>query len=639
MALTGLEIVNVLGQNPHGIPAATFFLTTTQDIANLGGGEGSAAWGDITGTLSDQTDLQTALNSKTPNAASYAIARNNCMSVTGTSIAGNKDSHANALLLIEPRLQRSRNGGLPGRNSKFIADRFNLDVLSFKPGFALNDSGFNNPASAYSDIIRMIEETRKTGSIALVCATTGYVIVAGNEFLTSEVIALNAQVKAYCNPANGIDGIGATDSGIVYLDNFSVLFNADGTPKIAVASDATIGSTSIGASVINVTDASKFTLGWFVWTSAGSQIGDAVTIIGRNTTANTITIGRVTEGSTIPNGSTIYSHPYSKDGIHPSGAGSMLIANYEKTTINATGLLSNQQCRAPLTTVTAAEQAAGAIENIWGRSGTMEGTVTSGLHEGLLSQLSSPNVSVVTDSNFRGGKAQRVSLPASSPGAKILLTTDTSTNAPITGLGKRLCYCHFKLIATGWQNASAQYNINVLSVSGDGAYPQFPASIVADYPVPFSLNQINFDGTFEIQGYEFLPSDILSVSLEIKNVWDIAAGVTPPTITVGEFLFCDIDDPLLPRRFLPNLRTVTASSSLLFTDERVRFNSASPTTQILAFNTPGTPVAVGQVLELRNAGVGTVTLTATIDGVVNPTLATDAHFALRYVSGTTWESV
>lgn len=36
--------------------------TTTQDIADLAGGGGT--WGSITGTLSDQTDLNTALNNR-----------------------------------------------------------------------------------------------------------------------------------------------------------------------------------------------------------------------------------------------------------------------------------------------------------------------------------------------------------------------------------------------------------------------------------------------------------------------------------------------------------------------------------------------------------------------------------------------
>lgn len=50
--------------------------TTTQDIANLGGG---GAWGSITGTLSAQTDLQTALDNRTPGLVPAAT--------TGTAVA------------------------------------------------------------------------------------------------------------------------------------------------------------------------------------------------------------------------------------------------------------------------------------------------------------------------------------------------------------------------------------------------------------------------------------------------------------------------------------------------------------------------------------------------------------------------
>lgn len=54
-ALTGPEFVEVVqgGVNKK---------TTTQAIADLGGGGGT--WGSITGTLADQTDLNTALNLK-----------------------------------------------------------------------------------------------------------------------------------------------------------------------------------------------------------------------------------------------------------------------------------------------------------------------------------------------------------------------------------------------------------------------------------------------------------------------------------------------------------------------------------------------------------------------------------------------
>lgn len=58
-ALTGAEILEVVqgGANKQ---------TTTQDIADLGGGGGT--WGSITGTLSNQTDLQTALDAKQTSA-------------------------------------------------------------------------------------------------------------------------------------------------------------------------------------------------------------------------------------------------------------------------------------------------------------------------------------------------------------------------------------------------------------------------------------------------------------------------------------------------------------------------------------------------------------------------------------------
>jgi hypothetical protein len=58
-ALTGTELVELVqgGVNKQ---------TTTQDIADLGGGGGGGTWGSITGTLADQTDLDAALDAKAP---------------------------------------------------------------------------------------------------------------------------------------------------------------------------------------------------------------------------------------------------------------------------------------------------------------------------------------------------------------------------------------------------------------------------------------------------------------------------------------------------------------------------------------------------------------------------------------------
>lgn len=57
--------------------------------ASAGSGSGSSSWGGITGTLSAQTDLQTALNGKAESAHTHAQS-----DVTGltTALAGKQDT-------------------------------------------------------------------------------------------------------------------------------------------------------------------------------------------------------------------------------------------------------------------------------------------------------------------------------------------------------------------------------------------------------------------------------------------------------------------------------------------------------------------------------------------------------------------
>lgn len=52
-----------------------------------GGGGGGGSWGSITGTLSDQTDLQTALSAKQAS----LVSGTNIKTVNGSSIVGSGD--------------------------------------------------------------------------------------------------------------------------------------------------------------------------------------------------------------------------------------------------------------------------------------------------------------------------------------------------------------------------------------------------------------------------------------------------------------------------------------------------------------------------------------------------------------------
>lgn len=76
--LSGNELVEIVqgGSNRR---------VTTQDVADLGGGGGT--WGSITGTLSSQTDLQTALNAKQES----LVSGTNIKTINSTTLLGSGD--------------------------------------------------------------------------------------------------------------------------------------------------------------------------------------------------------------------------------------------------------------------------------------------------------------------------------------------------------------------------------------------------------------------------------------------------------------------------------------------------------------------------------------------------------------------
>lgn len=567
----------------------------------------------------------------------YAVAKNQKLGIAGTSAVGNTDSYANALLLIESRFLRTRNGGRPGQVSGYIANRLWSNCLVFDPGFVLLDAARNDAGLALPNVINMVSEIRKTGAIVLLANNWGYPINAGNSVGIAAVNAYNAALKAQFPPANGTDGPTTADPGIIYLDIFSQLFNSDGSPKYPlVQTTATGAANTAGNTVINVASGSSFTVGHFVF-SADGNISTPCAVIA--TTSTTITLSRGIAG-TITAGTIIYDQQYFKDDTHPSGSGSILLATYVQTVVNAAGLLSGQKPRAPMNTVTAAEQTAGATENYFGQMATMEGTPAGGLHPGIISHFTSPNVAVISDAAFRGGKAQRCYAPSPTTGAQVMLLTDGSAMPDFKNLAGRKVGFHMKYRAVGWQNAGVMYNINLQAGNPGGSsthYQQFPTSFALDYPIPFSSNLVNFDGLFEVWGVSYLPPDFSDggISLEIKNIIDIPSGVTPPYIDIGELGFWDIDDPQLPRRNAKRSRTVTTTGTLLSTDETIKINSASTTTQTLP--TTGNLVDT-QEIRLVNIGAGTVTVTDGLTNILTVITGATKVFVLDLSGTPVWRS-
>lgn len=87
-----IECTSIIG----GLPVNTA-ITGTQIINAASGG--SAVWGGITGTLSAQTDLQTALNTKPTNKLAVGT---NVTGTTGSTISANALLPANTLQLGKP---------------------------------------------------------------------------------------------------------------------------------------------------------------------------------------------------------------------------------------------------------------------------------------------------------------------------------------------------------------------------------------------------------------------------------------------------------------------------------------------------------------------------------------------------------
>jgi len=572
------------------------------------------------------------------------IARSNRFSMMGTSAVAAWDSYGSVMMMKDSRLQRTRDCAGSGQDSRWMMNRLHTNVLNFKPAMVLLDAGRNDLATAYPNTVRMIEEIRKDGALVFVSTAYGNVVTQSTTHN-----AYNASLKAYCNPANGVDGVSADDAGIIFLDINAQLFNADGTRKNALAQSTTVGSTTTGSTVINVTDASQFTAGtgMFVW-SADGRIPKPCVILERDTGANTITISRPTS-NTINAGTIIYSHQYFNDESHTSGAGSILLADYALGVLNTARCVPELRPGGPLGTVTAAEQTAGATENIFGRTATFEGVDTNadGLHDGVYSSLGAGNFSIITDTSFCLGKAQRISIPAGTGAGVVLFGLDSSffpsTTVQANLAGRKVAF-HMKYRVSGLQNSGAWLRF---TMNGGifGHFLQFPQGLTSDTPNLF-VNQttIFMDGEYTIYGENYLPTDVIDtfggINLYCDLMATLSAGVTPPVLDIAELFFGDIDDPQLSRRAVPRSRRVTASTTLTYADEVVWINAAGATNQTLPVpSTQVSPMVNGQTLKLINIGAGTATLIGTIDGAVNPTLAGGDSIEVFYdMTNSNWQT-
>lgn len=94
ISASGVPVAEDFGQSPDGTPiyidlatGTAYFLNASGVVTAISGGSGGAAWGTITGTLSDQTDLQSALDAK----QATLVSGTNIKTVNGSTLLGAGD--------------------------------------------------------------------------------------------------------------------------------------------------------------------------------------------------------------------------------------------------------------------------------------------------------------------------------------------------------------------------------------------------------------------------------------------------------------------------------------------------------------------------------------------------------------------
>lgn len=153
-------------------------------VSKGGGGGGGASWGDITGTLSSQTDLQTALNAK----QNTLVSGTNIKTINGSSVLGSGDlvvsGGSGIHALVQPTTGRIVPITVGGTNTTTVTATANrLTAIPLIPAKTFTCSnlfinvntgvaGTNARILIYSDL-NGIPNTKLYESANLDCATIG----------------------------------------------------------------------------------------------------------------------------------------------------------------------------------------------------------------------------------------------------------------------------------------------------------------------------------------------------------------------------------------------------------------------------------------------------------------------------------
>ena len=158
------------------------------------GGGGGAAWGSITGTLSDQTDLQTALDAKLDESA---------VSAFGLTLIDDADATEARGTLGLGTAATSNTGDFATAAQGALADS------------ALQSDDIGVTVQAYDAQLSDIAGLTPTDNGVIIGNGTNFVLESGATLRTSLGLAIGTDVQAYDAQLADVAGLTPTDNGVI----------------------------------------------------------------------------------------------------------------------------------------------------------------------------------------------------------------------------------------------------------------------------------------------------------------------------------------------------------------------------------------------------------------------------------------
>lgn len=203
-----IECTSIVG----GVPVNTV-ITGQQIIDASGGGGGGASWGSITGTLSSQTDLQTALNGKEPTitagtTAQYYRGDKTFQTLNKSAVGlGNVDNTSDANKPISTATQTALNA-----KQDTLVSGTNIKTIN---STSLLGSGNIDVASSPYVLLGNQIGTQVTGTIANIISASQ--VIAANKLLDGNVLQIRSKIfksvsssttniRMYINTSNSLTG-------------------------------------------------------------------------------------------------------------------------------------------------------------------------------------------------------------------------------------------------------------------------------------------------------------------------------------------------------------------------------------------------------------------------------------------------